>query len=155
MSSERKVQPFAVLAGDDRFAAPVKFLNGRFDCKVSAKDTDGALCIFDTYRFKPGGPPVHFHLDQDEWFLVLEGEFRFQVGDQMYDLRAGDSIFGPRGVPHAFRNRTDTARLMVTFQPAGTMEEFFSSEMVEPLSQAFRDLSRRHGMIVVGPPLAP
>ncbi|HEY8596703.1 MAG TPA: cupin domain-containing protein [Devosiaceae bacterium] len=155
MSSVTGVEPFAVLAGSDRFASPVNFLNGRFDCKVSSKDTGGALCVFDTYRFKQGGPPVHLHLDQDEWFLVLDGEFRFQVGEQMHHLRAGDSIFGPRGVPHAFRNLTDSAQLMVTFLPAGTMEGFFASEMVDPLSQEFRDLSRRHGMIVVGPPLAP
>lgn len=150
-----RAAPFIVKAGDDRFEAPVRFLNGRFDCKVSASDTDGALCVFDTYRFKSGGPPLHVHLEQDEWFLVLDGEFKFQVGDQMHHLAAGDSIFGPRRVPHAFRSLTETGRLMITFQPAGTMEAFFAAEMVDPLSEAFRDLSRRHGMEVVGPPLLP
>lgn len=146
---------FPVRTGEDRYAAPVRFLNGRFYCKVSAKDTNGALCVYDTYRFKSGGPPLHIHFKQDEWFLVLDGEFKFQVGDETHFLKAGDSIFGPRGVPHAFRNLTETARMMVTFQPAGTMEEFFASEMVDPLSQAFKDLSLQHGMEVVGPPLAP
>ena len=63
-------------------------------------------------------------------------------------------MFGPRRVPHAFRNVTETARMMVTFQPALTMEEFFASQMLDPTSEAFRELSRKHGMDVVGPPLA-
>lgn len=144
-----------VRAGEDRQSAPLKFLNGRFDCKISSRDTNGALCAYDTYRFKPGGPPLHVHFEQDEWFLVLEGEFRFQIGNETYHLRAGDSILGPRGTPHAFRSLTETARMIVTFQPAGSMEVFFSTQMVDPASQEFKDLSLKHGMEVVGPPLAP
>lgn len=155
MVTENKAAPVLVRAGEDRHSAPLKFLNGRFECKISSRDTNGALCAYDTHRFKPGGPPLHVHFEQDEWFLVLEGEFRFQVGDETYELRAGDSILGPRGVPHAFRSISETARMIVSFSPAGTMEEFFSSQMVDPTSQAFRDLSLAHGMEVVGPPLAP
>ncbi|MDB5538533.1 MAG: Cupin 2 conserved barrel domain protein [Devosia sp.] len=147
-------RPLVVRSGEDRAASPLKFLNGRFDCKISAADTDGALCAYDTYRFKPGGPPLHVHFEQDEWFVVLEGEFKFQIGDETRYLKAGDSILGPRRVPHAFRNISETARMLITFQPAGTMEEFFSSGMVDPTSQAFRDLSLAHGMEVVGPPLS-
>jgi hypothetical protein len=44
---------------------------------------------------------------------------------------------------------------MVTFVPAGKMEAFFATQMVDPTSQAFKDLSREHGMEVVGPPLPP
>jgi len=145
--------PPAVRAGEDRFGAPREFLNGRFTCKVSARDTNGALCIYDTYRFRPGGPPLHVHFAQDEWFLILEGEFKFQVGNETLVLQAGDSILGPRGVPHAFRSMTETARMMIAFQPAGTMEAFFAAELLDPLSREFKELSRQHGMDVVGPPL--
>ncbi len=155
MSNIDAVVPFVVRAEEDRNAASVKFLNGRFDLKISARDTSGALCVYDTYRFKPGGPPLHVHYEQDEWFLVLEGEVRIQIGDETFHLKAGDSAFAPRGLPHAFRSLGETARMMVTFQPAGTMEAFFASGMVDPNSQAFKDLSLAHGMEVVGPPLAP
>jgi len=80
---------------------------------------------------------------------------RFQVVDQTYELGAGGSILGPRGIPHAFRNLTETARMIVTFIPAGSMEAFFATQMVDPTSEAFRDLSRKPGMEVVGPPLPP
>jgi quercetin dioxygenase-like cupin family protein len=149
----RLQQGFKVLAGEDRLGASIRFLNGRFDLKVSARDTGGAWCAFDTFRTQPGGPPRHVHLAQDEWFLVMAGRFRFEVGAETFEAESGDTVFGPRGVPHAFRNITDTARLVVLFQPALTMEEFFSSGMLDPASPEFAELSRAHGMEVVGPPL--
>ena len=132
------------------------FLNGAFHLKVSAADTGGGLCIYDTVRSEPGGPPQHLHFDQDEWFLVTEGAFDIKVGETVHHLMPGDSILAPRGIPHAFRNTTRTGRLLVAFQPAGTMEAFFAEgSRSGPLSPAaFADLSARHGMRVVGPPLA-
>lgn len=144
---------FRVRTGGDRFDKPIRFLNGRFDLKVSGRDTGGAWCAFDTFRTRPGGPPRHTHLAQDEWFVVVEGQFRFDVGGENFEANPGDTVFGPRGVPHAFRNVSHSARLMVLFQPALTMEEFFASGMLDPMSPEFAELSRAHGMEVVGPPL--
>lgn len=139
----------------DRTGQPFRFLNGRFDCKVSGEDTAGGLCIFDTIRSERGGPALHVHDAQDEWFCVTEGQFDVQVGDTRHHLGPGDSILGPRGVPHAFANTTETGRLLVIFQPAGSMEEFFrAGSATGPMSPAaFAELSRLHGMTVVGPPL--
>jgi quercetin dioxygenase-like cupin family protein len=47
------------------------------------------------------------------------------VGEDVFRLNAGDSVFGPRNVPHAFANVSDTGRLMIVYQPAGTIEQFF------------------------------
>lgn len=139
----------------DRIGQPFHFLNGRFDCKVSADDTQGGLCIFDTIRSEPGGPPMHVHAAQNEWFCVTEGQFDVQVGDVRHHLEPGDSILGPKGVPHAFANTSETGRLLVIFQPAGTMEAFFSAGSAKgPMTpQEFAALSALHGMTVVGPPL--
>lgn len=131
------------------------FLNGTFHLKVSSAETAGGLCIYDTVRSAPGGPPMHVHLAQDEWFLVTEGEFEIKVGDVLHRLKPGDSLLAPRGIPHAFRNTTATGRILVAFQPAGTMEDFFlEGSRLSPLTPtAFAELSSRHGMQVVGPPL--
>ena len=123
--------PFVVRKDQDRLDNPVRFLNGRMDTKVSASDTAGAICVIDTVRLRRGGPPLHYHYEQDELFLVLEGQFRFQIGDAHYEAGPGDVVFGPRRVPHAFLNLSDTGRLMITFQPAGTMEQFFSSGLLD------------------------
>jgi quercetin dioxygenase-like cupin family protein len=144
-----------VREGADRFGSPAFFLNGRFDCKVSGQETEGRLCIIDTVRTHQGGPPLHLHHEQEEWFFVREGEFLFQVGADVIRLKAGDSILAPRGVPHTFANVTDAARLMIVFQPAGTIEEFFrqGSLLDQATREDFIELHRRHGMEVVGPPL--
>ena len=140
---------------EDRFDAPQRFLNGRFDLKVSAKENGGSLTIVDTTRTSRGGPPLHLHHSQEEWFMVVEGRFHFQIGNQHMTLEAGDSVLGPRGIPHAFANVTETGRLLLVFQPSGMMEEFFATGNFPPDSEEFREHSRRHGMLVVGPPLAP
>ncbi|MGV8953862.1 MAG: cupin domain-containing protein [Cypionkella sp.] len=129
------------------------FLNGSFNTKVSAVDTGGALCVIDTVRTGRGGPPLHLHHEQDELFFVQEGEFRFQIGADNFELGPGDFIFGPRRVPHAFVNLSENGRLLIAFQPAGTMEAFFSAGLRDPRSEEFIALSREHGMEVVGPPL--
>ena len=148
-------EAYPVSEGADRFGSPAFFLNGRFDCKVSGQDTDGRLCIFDTVRTHTGGPPLHYHEDQEESYFVREGEFLFQIGEDIVQLRAGDSILGPRCLPHTFANVTDTARLLIVLQPAGSMEEFFrqGSLIKQPTREDLTDLHRLHGKEVVRPPL--
>lgn len=147
--------PGMIAFGADRHDNSARFLNGRFDCKVSAADTGGALCIFDTFRDKVGGPPLHYHELQDEWFMVLEGQFLFQVGERFQQLGPGDSIFGPRMVPHAFRTLTVPARMLIAYTPALRMEEFFRAGLGpdSAASEEFEALHRAHNIINVGPPI--
>jgi mannose-6-phosphate isomerase-like protein (cupin superfamily) len=52
----------------------------------------------------PGtGPRLHVH-PYDETFVVIEGRARFHVGDTTIDASAGETVFGPAGVPHRFEN---------------------------------------------------
>ena len=145
---------FVVRSGEDRFSAPIQFLNGRFDIKVSGRDTGGRLSVIDTVRIAPGGPPVHVHDAQDEVFHVLDGHFRFLIGDQLIEALPGDVLYGPRGVPHAFASVSPTARLVLTFQPALTIEAFFAEGGLDPRSEEFARVSRAHGMELIAPPLA-
>jgi mannose-6-phosphate isomerase-like protein (cupin superfamily) len=142
---------------EDRFGLPFAFLNGTFFRKVSGAETQGGIFIVDTIRSTPGGPPLHVHADIDEWFLVTEGDFIVQVGEDQFRLGPGDCVLGPRGTPHAFRNVSETGRMMLVFHPAGSMEAFFriGSERGPLSPREFSDLSSLHGMTVVGPPLAP
>ena len=148
-------QRFHVVRQDeDRFGRPTLSLNGRFDCKVSGQETDGRLSIFDTVRTHKGGPPLHYHHDQDEWFFVREGEFLFQVGEETFRLREGDAILAPRGIPHAFANVSETGRLMIVFQPAGSMEAYFRARGPgDDTDEESAQRHRQHGMELVGPPM--
>ncbi|WP_158968307.1 cupin domain-containing protein [Chachezhania sediminis] len=52
----------------------------------------------------PGeGPLLHVH-PYDETFVVLMGNARFFVGDQVIEASAGEVVFGPKGLPHKFIN---------------------------------------------------
>lgn len=117
---------FKVAAGQDRFNGDIKF-GGAYpnNLKVSAKDTEGDLCFFLGESDRKGGPPLHIHHNQDEIFYVIEGKFRFQVGIEKFEVNAGDTLFAPRKVPHAFVHLGDEkSRMMTIFQPAGQMEAF-------------------------------
>lgn len=150
---------FKVDAGKDRFDEPISLFEGdNFFTKVSAKDTGGDIYIFETTRERKGGPPLHYHFEQDEFWYILEGEFLFKVGDQTFLAKAGDSVFGPRMIPHAFTKINEgNARILMAFQPAGKMEEHFkavSKGTFSKLSEEEKDSFRQeNGFKVAGPAL--
>lgn len=64
-------------------------------------------------------PPVHRHHKEDEAWYVLDGQFRFYLGDEQRVVGAGGFVWGPRGEEHTFRAETDRARMLVIVTPAG------------------------------------
>lgn len=156
----RASKPFKVNSGDARFGTHYKMKGvtlNTLDIKISGKDTNNDLAVFEQTGQTPnGGPPLHLHIDQDEWFFVTEGEYLFQCGSEKFHMKAGDTIFLPRNVPHAFVQLTERAKTIVSYMPAGKMEEFFavtdkwtSPQSKEEIAKVFAD----HGMKVVGEPL--
>ncbi|PSR12893.1 MAG: cupin [Bacteroidetes bacterium] len=127
------------------------------DLKIAGEDTDGDLAVFEqTGLTKLGGPPLHIHPHQDEWFFVIKGQYLFQVGEDQYSLSAGDTIFLPRNVKHAFIQLSRRGKMIVSYLPAGKMEDFFkvTDAWTQPptkaeMAKAFSD----HDMEIVGPPL--
>jgi hypothetical protein len=106
------------------------------------------------------GPPKHYHEDQDEWFYCLAGQYVVEIGDKRFRLAPGDSVLGPRRVPHAFAyDGAGLGRLLVGFAPAGRMEKFFRD--LEERGEYFGNgtakdkevLRREYGIVNVGPPL--
>ncbi len=158
--TDRSEKGFKVASGTDRFLSELDVMGGQFDCLISAKDTGGDLCIYNTFRKERGGPAFHLHHYQDEWFFVIKGEFLVRVGDDYMNLKPGDSAFAPRKVPHAFAKiNEDPAQMLILFQPAGSMEDFFlqmsklGSSIPKDQEKVLKDLWREHGMEIVGPPL--
>ncbi|QHT67916.1 cupin domain-containing protein [Rhodocytophaga rosea] len=157
---ERKNKAFKVSAGEGRYHGhiQIKGLNrNSLDLKVSGKDTAGDLAIYQSTLMSPkSGPPLHIHFYQDEIFYVLEGEYLFQVGEEKYELKPGDTIFLPRNVPHTWVQLHDTGKMLVVLQPAGKMEEFFlkvASLDHEATPGEMAKIIEAHDQKVVGPPL--
>ena len=129
--------------------------------KVSTEETAGALFLTEQPIERRGsGPPKHYHEDADEWFYCLAGEYVVEIGDRRFRLGPGESVLGPRRVPHAFAyDAAGPGRLMVGFSPAGRMEQFFRDlekrgEYFGNGSAADKEAARRlYGIVNVGPPL--
>lgn len=151
---------FVVKAGEARFGEHYKMKGvtlNNLDIKISGSDTDSNLAMFEQTGLTPnGGPPLHIHPFQDESFYIIEGDYLFQVGDDQYQMKSGDTIFLPRNVQHAFLQLTEKGKMIVSYFPAGKMEDFFkatakwtSPPTKEEIAKVFSD----HDMKVVGAPL--
>lgn len=70
------------------------------------------------------GPPPHIHHLEEEQFYVLDGELDFSIGDQTFQVQAGDFLHIPREQVHSFKNGPKPSRILITFSPAG-IEGFF------------------------------
>lgn len=155
-----KEKGFIIKSGEARIHGPIvlKGVNSNIiNVKISGSDTNGELAIFEQTSLSQGkGTPLHIHYCQDEIFYVLEGSYRFQVGEQKQDLAVGDSIFLPRNIPHAWTQISETGKMLVTLQPAGMLENFFitmSSLNHQPSKEEMAKFFSDNEMEIVGPPL--
>lgn len=157
---ERKMKGFKINAGEGRIHGhlTLKGVNSNvLDVKISGSDTDGDLAIFEQTSLSQGkGTPLHIHHNQDEIFIVLEGSYYFQVGEEKYHLSKGETIFLPRKVAHAWTQVSERGNMNVIMQPAGKLEDFFvavASLDHEPSPAEMAKLFVDNEMQIVGPPL--
>ena len=156
-------KPYRVASGEG--LADVWWKSGRITVKTAGAETENAFSQIETDDPRGSGPPLHLHHNEDETFYVLEGEVTIVVGDQRIDLNAGDYVFAPREIAHAYVVRSERARMLVTASPAG-VEQFFVSHGVpvtgtEPPSDAvmlpmdeLMRLFADYGCEILGPPLS-
>ena len=115
---------------DDTFPGtsgePFWFLGGRSRILLPGSATKGALSVMEFLDTAGQAPPLHIHEDEDELWIVLDGEVSFFVDDKRIDLHTGQIAHGPRGVPHSYLVRSESARLAVVFAPS-RIEEWFSA----------------------------
>ena len=108
---------FKVNSGEARFGEHFKMKGvtlNVLDSKISSKDTNGDLAVFEQNGFTPkGGTPLHIHPNQDEFFYIIEGEYLFQVGNEQYEMKKGDTIFLPRNVQHTFALLSEKGKVIV------------------------------------------
>ena len=141
-----------VPAGQDRFGEAHSRGYSSILFKVMPSETGRGLFIIEHANLTKGGPPLHLHVEQEEWFYVIEGEVLFQIGDNRKRLRAGDSILGPRGIPHAFSSVGEKpGRMLIAFTPAGKMEQFFRDTAIPNPPNQDAAFFHRYDMELVGP----
>lgn len=86
---------------------------------------------------------------------MVEGEFILEAGDTRFHLKPGDSVFGPKKVPHVWAFVAgERGRMVFVVSPVGKLEEFFvDSGKTNKLPGADQNLWRPYGLEWVGPPL--
>jgi len=156
-------KPYSFASGEG--LADVWWKSGRITVKTAGAETGNAFSQIETDDPRGSGPPLHLHHNEDETFYVLEGEVTVQVGDERIDLGAGDYLFGPRGIAHAYIVRSERARMLVTASPGGVEELFVSlgvpvtgsepptDAVMPPMDELVR-LFADYGCEIIGAPLS-
>jgi quercetin dioxygenase-like cupin family protein len=156
--------PYALPA--DAGLADVWWKTGRIKLKATGEQTGGRFSQVETLDPRGAAPPLHVHHNEEETFYVLEGEVSVMVDGERLDVSAGGFALVPRGVPHAYVVRSEQARMLVTFSPAGFEEAFVdlgvdAAESAEPpvetVMPPVEEIVRAfapYGCEIVGPPPA-
>ena len=116
--------------------------------KALGKDTGGRFWLAEQVSQKGYASPLHRHTNEDELFMVLDGELRVGVGETVYELGAGGVAFAPRALPHTFSVESDEAKFLVLSTPAGFENWFietgmpYSGEAHPPMPETPPDFGR-------------
>ena len=137
-----------------------------FERLVSAEHTGGALGAAIVTQPPGLATPLHVHTREAEAWLVLDGTLTYRAGGELIDLAAGDFIYLPRDIPHAFRiTGRKPARYMALSMPGQLLDLY--DEVGAPAQErrlpdggiAAQDVARwlelapAYGLRVVGPPI--
>ena len=90
---------------------------------ASAETTGRALTVLDQVMPPRSGPPPHRHERLHEYFYVLDGEIRFQIGGEVMTASAGNLVSIPPGTIHGFAVASETARVLNLYTPGGFTEQ--------------------------------
>jgi quercetin dioxygenase-like cupin family protein len=129
-----------------------------FRLKVGGHDSHGAVALI-VATFAPGtGALPHLHRGHDECFYVLDGRFRFRVGDDLVEAGAGSFCFAPRDAAHGFDNIGEgEGSLLGVIAPAGYEEHFVEISNLPPgkaTTEALAEIFEKYDQESV-PPLDP
>ena len=119
-----------VRSGDERTV--IQGAGDEYSFMATGDDTDGHYFFVEAVVPPRGGPPPHVQTREEEGFYVTDGELVFRAGGKQTLAMPGTFIHVPRGVPHSFRNESDTiAEWVFLFVPAG-IEGMFERMAAEP-----------------------
>jgi quercetin dioxygenase-like cupin family protein len=133
---------------------------GHIEVKVAAAETGGAFALLE-FNVPPGGTgsPLHYHLETQETFYLLEGELTLTMGERTERVVAGSLAHIPPRVAHRFVNDgPGVARLLIVLAP-GSFEAYFR-DLAElptgpdgrPDETLVREVAAKHRQVYVDAP---
>lgn len=135
-------------AGKDLDFGPM----GKSSVMLSGEQTSGTLAVLLNTEVEAGGPPLHVHANEDELFLVVDGQYSFFTEGRWTDVGVGGVVYFPKGTVHTYRHiGSGIGRLWILTTPSG-FERFFeryAAEVTNPAGpdmQRIVEISREHGI---------
>jgi quercetin dioxygenase-like cupin family protein len=126
--NEQTMNDRAISSGDtDRRAPAIKYeprsKRSYFDVGIgsiclSGPETGGKYCLLEMSLASGISVPRHTHTREDQGCYILAGELEVIVGEEVFILKAGDTLMAPRDVPHQLRNSGSTENhYLLIFSP--------------------------------------
>jgi quercetin dioxygenase-like cupin family protein len=131
--------------------------------KAGAGATGGTMSVVEYLDFEGSSVPLHVNDRWDSGFYVIDGNYKFVIGDESVAASTGAWVFVPRSTAHAWRCDSARGRVLRITTPAG-LEAFYRDvgELVadrtrlptpsEPDVKALSSAAAQHGIAIVGPP---
>lgn len=144
------------------------FLNTLVTVRVGHDEGRDGVSVLESSAPHGDSPPLHVHRTEDEIFHVLEGELRLRAGDADVRIGAGETVLGPKDVPHTYRVESPEGARWLVITTRGDFERFVRDlsrpaevpELPEPQgpptpeqAEALAAAAGEHGIELLGPPL--
>ena len=93
-------------------------LQNRIEFKELCEETSGTRTVAEVTLKSGGNIPLHYHNEFSEYYEVLEGELKMQVGNEIKTLHKGDYLLIPVKMVHKYFNVSDRdVKFKVVIQP--------------------------------------
>lgn len=135
-----------------RFSGPVGGEEDITEILATREQTGGSFGVWRYTKVLEGGPPLHIHRAEDEFFYVLSGEFNFQLGDCIKHTPAGSFVFIPKDMVHTFQHVGREPGVLLGSVHPGGFEGLFQG-LPGADAETIKALFKKYNMDVVGPPL--
>lgn len=109
---------------------------------LDGERTAGTLAMWIAVTNPGGGPPLHYHLNEDEALHVIEGRVAFFLNGEWNEVGPGGTAFLPRGIVHTFKNVGDKPCRMLNMATPSGFEKFFARCAGEFAKSGNPDMSR-------------
>ena len=93
-------------------------LQNRIEFKELCEETSGTRTVAEVTLKSGGNIPLHYHFEFSEYYEVLEGELKMQVGKEIKTLHTGDYVLIPVKMAHRYFNESGKeVKFKVVIQP--------------------------------------
>jgi len=121
---------------------------------ATRQDTNNAVEMYELLLAKTGRETVpHIHRDEDLEVLCMNGVATWTVDGKTVELRAGERLTIPKGIPHSLTNLLETPARMICMLTPGTMGPEFFREIAQHVDDnemdvfAITEVMNRYGIL--------